>query len=807
MGHVLADLKYALRMLVKHPGLALVSIIALALGLGLTTTMWSIVYGALLRGLPFEDSDRIIAVSHTNPARHINRTSITIPDFDVWRRDQTSFEDLAGFYNGTVNLSGGDGRPERYDGAFVTPGVFRVLRVRPALGRVFEEAEGTVGGPNAVILGHDLWRTRFNGDPAAVGKTVRVNGASAQIVGVMPAGFKFPIDESIWVPLRVDRLTITRERGNQLLVVGRLKPGVSVARAVQDLTAIDGRLATEFPKTNAGFKPLLESFTDSVIGPQPRTMLWTMLGAVFGVLLIACSNVANLLLARAAMRTKEVAVRTALGANRWRIVSQLLAEALVLAFAGALVGLGIAVYGVHLFNAALVDTHPPFFIRIAVDAPVLAFVTAISVLAAAVAGVLPALQATGTRVSEVLKDESRGASSMRLGKFARGLVIAEIALSCGLLIGAGFMTLSVVKRSHFDYGVPTRTVFTARVALFESNYPDSAVRQVFWRDLAQRLEALPDQQGVALMTSLPGVGTGTTQFEIEGKDYPDAQTRPETRALNVSAGYFSAFKQRALEGRVLNSGDIGGALPVVVVSRQFAQKHFPGTSALGRRLRLGASDTTFSWRTIVGVVPDVWYQGTDDKTPETILLPFAQTDQRYVSVVVAGGHGDPMRFAEPVRAAVAALDPDQPIYFVNSLQARIDQNGWFYDVFGALFMVFGVAALFLATIGVYGVMSFAVTRRTQEVGVRMALGAAGRDVLRLFLRQGAIQVSVGLVIGLGLALLLAQGLQVVLFQVDTKNPAVFAVVMGVLALTGLAAVLIPARRAARVDPVTALRYD
>jgi predicted permease len=806
MGAFLADLKYGVRMLVKHPGLASISILALGVGLGLTTTMWSIVYGVMFRGLPFEDGRSIMAIQRSNPEKQIQRSGIEIHDYDEFVRAQTSFAAMGAYYTGTMNVSGSEGRPERFSGGFMTPGTLPLLRVRPMIGRYFTEDEGTIGGPMTAMLGNDMWRNRFNADSQVIGKTIRVNGAPAEIVGVMPRDFKFPNNEELWLPLRIDRSKTTRTDGQRLQVIGRLKPDVSLSRAIEEFTGIENRLAREYPVTNAGFKPLLEPFANTVIGPEPRTMLWTMMGATLAVLLIGCSNVANLLLARAAARTKEVAVRTALGASRWRIVSQLLAEALVLSAAGAWLGLGIAVEGVHLFVGALKNAQPPFWIKISVDAPILLFVTGVTLLAGVIAGVLPALQATGTRIHEVLKDESRGSSSLRLGRFSKGLVVAEIALSCGLLIGAGFMIQSVVRRSSFDYGIPTRNIFTARVGLFDTNFPDSTSRRLFWDGLLRRAEELPGQQGVTLMSNLPGVGSGTEWFALEGKTYAHDRDRPEVRTAAVTPGYFGTFKLRALEGRLFNDGDRLGSQPVAIVTRNFASKYFAGSSAVGRTLRLGGADTKEPWLTIVGVIPNVWYQGTNDDTPEALLRPIAQGDWRFLSVAVAAT-GDPLGFTEPVRTAVSGLNPDQPIYFVRTLQKAIDDNGWFYSVFGSMFAIFGLCALVLAAIGVYGVMSFAVTRRTQEIGVRMALGAGTRQVMGLFLRQGAIQVSIGLVFGLGLAALLSKGLAVVLFQVDTKNPLMFAAVMAALGITGIVAILIPARRATRIDPLLALRYD
>lgn len=806
MDVLLQDIRYGFRQVIKHPGLAAISILALGLGLGLTATVWSINYGALLRGLPFEESDRLIHLERTRPSRDIESYGVPIHDFTEWRVAQRSFEDLAAFYEGTVNVSGGADRPERFEGAFVTPSTFRLLRVPAMLGRTFTEEEARPNAGPVVVLGYELWQNRFGGDSAIVGRTLRANGTTAEIIGVMPRGFLFPTNARLWLPLRLDPHATPWGEGQTLEVMGRLKPGVTMTQALREFDVVCRRIGQEHPEQNDGVGPLMKPFTEEYIGEEPTRMLWTMMGAVFGVLLIACSNVANLLLARAASRTKEVAIRTALGARRRRIVAQLLTESLVLAGVGALLGIAIAWVGVRLFNNAIANTEPPFWIVIRVDGPVLAFVAATTVLSALIAGVVPALQATRLNVHDVLKDESRGSSGMHLGKFSKGLVVAELALSCGLLVGAGFMIQSVAKLRNFDYGIETRNVFTTRIGLFEATYADSASRQRFWTDLLQRLEAMPGQRGVALATVLPGLEGWRQPFAVEGKAYATDRDYPETRRVVVSPGYFPTFGLGAVEGRALGPGDIGGALPAAVATRNFARRHFGAESPIGRRIRIGRSDSRDPWLTIVGMVPDVWYQGTDDQLPEVVFTAVAQGDYRFLSVAMAAG-GSPMALAEPVRAQVAALDPDQPTYFTRTLEQAIDQNAWFYGVFGTLFMVFGFAALFLATVGVYGVMSFAVSRRTQEVGVRMALGAGARDVLALFLRQGALQVGLGVTIGLGLAVLLAQGLRIILFQVDTKSPFMFAVVSATLAATGLLAVFIPARRATRVDPMVALRYE
>jgi predicted permease len=805
----LSDLKYAVRMLLKHPALTAVSVIAFALGLGLTTTMWSITWGGILRGLPFEHAERIIHLERARPSKGIDSYGVPISDFVAWREQQRSFEDLAAFSEGTVNVSGPGARAERFEGAFVTAATLKLLGIEPRLGRLFTDDDNRPGATPVAIIGSELWQNRFGGDPAIIGKTVRANGITREIVGVLPPGFFFPTNARLWLPRTVDPLALPWGDGDQLEVMGRLKPGITMDAARREFETICARLAQDHSKENEGVTPILKPFTEEYIGKEPVLMLWTMMAAVFGVLLIACSNVANLLLARAATRTKEVAVRTALGASRWRIVSQLLTESFVLAVAGALLGTVIAWAGTHLFMNAIRDTEPPFWIDIKLDGVVLAFAAGMTILAALISGVIPALQASGGKIHEVLKDEGRGASSLRMGKFSRGLVIAELALSGGLLVAAGFMIQSMVQLSRFDYGVRTEGTFTARIGLFESAYPDSASHARFWTVLEQRLQTLPGQRGVALMSSLPGLWGSRDNFSVEGKTYPSERDHPETRQVAVTPGWFATFGVTQVEGRLLGAGDLGGALPVAVVTRNFARTHFGGESPLGRRIRLGGQESTQPWLTIVGVIPDVWFDGNDndDALRTAILTPVAQGDYRFLSLAVVSRGEDPMSFSQRVQAEVSAIDPDQPIYFVRTLTEAIRRSGWFYGVFGTLFTVFGAAALFLATIGVYGVMSFGVSQRTREIGVRMALGASHGAVLGMFLRQGGRQALIGLSCGLVLAFFLAKGLGLVMFQVNTKQPLMYAGVSAALALTSLLATYIPARRAMGVDPTVALRYD
>jgi len=806
MESILKDIRYGGRMLLKHPGLTAIAVLALTLGIGLTTTMFSIVYGALYRGLPFEDAHSLMHLERSNLSRDIESMEVTIHDFVDWREQQTSFEGLAAYYEGTVNVSGTEARPDRYDGAFISANAFGLLRARPALGRTFRPGEDAPGAEPTIILGHAAWRDRYGADPSVIGRTIRVNGEQATVIGVMPEGFAFPTSQEVWVPLRMDPLQLERGEGQTLEVFGRLKEGSSIDQAHAELAAIARRLELEYPETNEGVGPVIKPFTEEYIGEEPTALLHTMLAAVFGVLLIACANVANLLLARATVRGREVAIRSALGADRLRVIIQLLTETAVLAAVGGALGLAVGWVGVELFNRSIVDTNPPFWIDIRIDPIAVAFVIALVFVSSLVAGLIPALQASGGRVGEILKDESRGSSSMRIGRFSKALVVAEIALSFGLLVAAGLTIKSVVKLKNIDYGFAMDDIFTARVGLFESDYPDDASRARFFEELRERLASKPGVRAAALTTSLPGPGSWGTRFGIEGEVYDRDQDYPVARWAVITPGFFETFDVELLRGRDFTVQDDADALPVAIVNESFAAKFFPDSDPLGRRFRMGASESEAPWLTVVGVAPDMYMSGPDNEQPEGFYVPVPQNTQRFMSIALRAD-GPPMALAPVVRDEVIAIDENLPIYWVRTLSDAIRAGTWFYIVFGTLFMVFGAVALLLAAIGLYGVMAFSVSRRTKEVGVRMALGAETGHVLKMVLKQGMFQLAFGVVLGLGLGALLSFALRIILFDVEPLDPTIFAAIVVVLVGTGMLATLLPARRATRVDPIIALRYE
>ena len=807
MSGFLSEVRYAVRSLRKSPGLSGIAVLALALGIGLTTIMFSIVHGAILKGLPFENADRLMHLERNNLAEDIESMEVTIHDYLDWREQQQSFESLAAYYDGTINMSGTE-RAERYEGAFMTANAFGSLGVQPILGRNFREDEDEPGAPPVIILGHHVWQDRFSGDDHVLGRTVQVNGEQTTIIGVMPEGFRFPFLQDVWVPLRMDPLEIERGSGTTLEVYGRLRDGVNRDQATAEMQSIAQRLASAYPETNEGVGVSMKPYAEEYVGEEASGLLFTMLGAVFLVLLIACANVANLLLARASTRSRELAIRSAIGASRLRVVLQLLGDGLVLSTAGAVLGIGIGWLGIRAFNDAIASADPPFWIDIGLHPTVLLFVLGITVLAGVLSGIIPALQASGTRVNEVLKDESWGSSGFRVGKLSRGLVVAEIALSVGLLVGAGLMIKSVANLNNIEYGFATEEVLTARMGLFESEYPDRESRQIFFDETLRRLDGLPGVETATLATSVPGVWSGGTSFAVEGESYDRDQDYPGTNWVAITPDYFETFGVDISRGRGFTTADGADGMQVAIVNASFAERYFPGEDALGRRIRQGRSESVQPWLTIVGIVPDMYLEGVEDQEddPEGMYVPLAQADVRFVYMALRAG-GNPMTLANPAREAVASVDRDVPLYWVQSLQSAIDETTWYFRVFGTLFVIFGIVALFLASVGLYGVMSASVGNRTTEMGIRMALGAKAGDVRRLVLRQGMIQMAIGVALGLALAGLLARGLEILLYGIEGWDPLTYISISLVLTAVGLLASYVPARRATRLEPMAALRYE
>jgi predicted permease len=785
--------------------LSAIGIVALAMGIGFTTIMFSIVHGALYRGLPFPDGDRIYHLATTNPSRGDGQLGVYIHDLVDWREQQRSFEGLAAFYQGTINVSGQD-RPERYDGGFISANAFGLLGVQPFLGRDFRPEDDVPGGPQALMLGYHVWRDRYGSDPGVIGQAVRVNGRAGTIIGVMPEGFQFPVLQEVWIALQADPLVDPRGEGRQLSVFGKLREGVTQEEAETDLAGISQRLAQAYPETNEGLSPLITPYTENFIGQETENILLVMLAVVLLVLVVACVNVANLLLARTAGRTKELAIRTALGASRSRVMAHLLAEATVLSLLGALGGMAIAKVGIDLFAGFAMDTEPPFWFVFALDGPILLFVVAVTVLAAVVSGLVPGIKASGADANEYLKDASRGSSSLRIGRLSRLLVVGEVTLSVGLLVSAGLMIKGIVRLRTLEYGFDREEVFTARIGLFETDFPDAGSRRIFFRELQEGIGNRPEVASVTITNALPGLGSGSSRFGLLGEAYATEQDYPDARMALITPTFFETFGTDPVRGRAFSLADDPDGEQVTIVNQSFADRYFPGREALGEQIRLGTAEDDLPWRTIVGVAPDLYMDGVGNPEPEPegFYVPLAQADAQFVTIAVRG-RGDPMALASPVREELGALHPDTPLYWVRTMEEALAANLWQVDLFGGLFAIFGLGALFMAAVGLYGVISFSVKQRTQEVGIRMAMGAEGGDVLRLVLRQGALQVFLGLSLGLALGWFLSRAMQIGIFGIEPWDPTVFAAIALVMVMTGFLASFVPARRATRVSPVEALR--
>lgn len=812
MTHLFRDVRYGLRMLGKNPGLTAAGVLALALGIGLTAAMFSIVNGVLFQSLPFERSDRLVSILAANPGQNEQRVGIYFKDFLDWKARQKSFEALAAFDATTVNLSDDEARPERLEGAHMSADTFRILRAKPLLGRTFLPGEDAPGAPPVALLGYGLWKSRYGGDPDVIGRTIRVNGKPSTVVGVMPENFGFPVSQVIWSPLQVDPARAVRGAESEsafVSVFGRLADGVSLDQATAEMAAIGKAVAVESPQTHKGVELTVQPYTREFVGGPVVGMLYTMLGAVALVLLLACANVASLMMARASRRTRELAIRSAMGAGRRRVLAQILVESLLLALAGAAGGLLLARWGLDLFNTVILantEGPPPFWFHIALDPRSVLVTLGLTLAAGLLSGLLPALQASRADAADVLKDEGRGSTSLRMGRFTRAVVVLEVALSCALLVCAGLMVKSIVQIQTLDLGFEESGLLTFRVALYEADYPELADRTAFWRDLLPRLQAMPGVEAAAAISSLPTNGTIRESYALEGRAYPRPEDQPRALVTSISPGAFDTFQARLLAGRDFGPQDLAGALPVAIVNRSFAERSWPGQEAVGRRIKVGQGEKAV-WRTVVGVAPDLQMEGLEsDLTPHGFYLPIAQDCPSRVSVAVRTP-GAPEALAAQVRAEVAKLDKDLPIYFVQSMEQAVAQNAFFFNLFGSLFAIFGVCALVLAGVGIYGVVAFSVAQRTQEIGVRMALGAGHRAVLGMILRQGAWQLAGGLGVGLLLAFGLSRSMSSLLFHVEPTDPSTFAGVAVILAGVTLVACLIPARRATRIDPLVAIRYD
>jgi predicted permease len=811
MTTLLQDLRYGTRMLMRNPAFTVVAVLALTLGIGADTAIFSVVNAVLLRPLPYDQSENLVFLTERSPV--LEGMSVAYPNFLDWREQNNAFESIGVFRRSDYNLTGG-GEPERIVAGQVSADLFRVLRVNAARGRIFDNDEDKPGSPLVVVLSHALWQRRLGGDPNIIGQTLTLNGRDFTIIGIMPPSFQFPSRVEMWTPVgQLAKDPGWESRGNHpgLYAMARLKPGVTVQQARDDMEIVAANLEKQYPDSNTGNRASLTPALENVVG-SIRTALLVLLSAVGFVLLIACANVANLLLARASNRQKEMAIRTALGASRTRIVRQLLTESLILSFAGGAFGILLAHWGVKLIIAVSPDSIPRFR-EIGLDARVLLFTMGVSLLTGIIFGLAPALQASKPDLNETLKEAGRGSTGRR--HIMRSiLVVSEVALTLVLLIGAGLMIRSFYHLQRVDPGFSADNLLTFNVSLPQKKYPEPQQRINFYQQLLQNLTALPGVQSVGMATGLPLGNNGwQSGFWIEGRPEPPQGQRPLTEVALVGPGYFKAMQIPLLRGRDFNDQDVMAAPPdpkhpefrrptVTVIDEEFARRYWPDEDPLGQQITFWGGKVT-----VVGIVRRVKMEGLNtDSNRVQSYYPFNQNPSGSMSVVVRT-IGDPTGLSNAVRQQVLAIDPDQPIYSVQTM-GQIWTDSIAPDrLFLMLLGTFATVALILAAVGIYGVMAYSVTQRTHEIGIRMALGAAQSNVLGMVIRQGMKLALAGLGLGLVGAWLVTRTMSSLLFGVSATDPLTFVVISLALAGVALGACFLPARRATKVDPMIALRYE
>jgi putative ABC transport system permease protein len=798
------DIRFGVRTLAKTPGTTLAALIALALGIGANSAIFSVVSGVLLRPLPYPEPDRLMSVMMKNPAAGFPRFSVSVPDFDDLRRQTRAFEGLAAAATGRFNLTGGD-RPESIQGAAVSAGFFHVLRMEPALGQGFRPEEERRGNARVVVLSDSLWRRRFGADPAIVGRGVMLDGESYTVLGVAPPGLNFPEKRELWVPLTIQG---KEHRGaHYLQLVGRLKPGTTLARARTDMAEIAGRLERQYPDSNTGWGtvvlPLAELQVEDI-----RTALLILLVFVAFVLLIAVADVANLLLARVAARDREIALRAALGAGRGRLIRQMMTETLLLFLAGGAVGLLLAAWGVR----ALVALDPdgiPRSQEVHLDGRVLLFTIAVSLGTGLLCGLAPALTVTGRRLGEALKEGGRAVAGGVRGRLVRdGLVLSQIALTLMLLLGAALLIRSFAHLRAVDPGFRSEGVLTARMDLPPVKYPDAKRQVVFYRTLEERLRAIPGVQDAGFLYPLPLSGSDLIlAFTVAGRPAPPPNSEPTTNARAATPGAFKALGIPLRRGRLFDDRDNETAPPVLVINEALAAQVWPHQDPVGQRITFDeVKNPKARWYTIVGVVGDVHHQTLSQDSGSEAYWPQYQ-DPIAGAPLIVRGPGDPARLAGPVRAAVAAVDPDLPLDRVQTMTEVVAASLAQSRFKAVLLALFAGLALVLAMVGVYGVISYSVAQRSHEIGIRMALGAQTGQVLRLVVRQGMTQVLIGLALGLAGAWYASRFLAGQIYGLSATDPLTFVAVPLGLAAVALVANYLPARRATRVDPLDALRQE
>jgi putative ABC transport system permease protein len=803
-----SDLIYAVRGLRKKPLFTAAAVLTLALGIGANSAIFTVVSAVLLRPLPYPAPDRLMMLWTHNPRQGYNKDVSAFPNFDDWSRQSASFERMSAYFGANFTLTQA-GDPAQIGGALVTPGFFETLGVAPALGRTFGAREGAAGGDRVAILSHRIWQRRFGADPAIVGRTVMLNSISHEVLGVMPASFAHPETAAVWTPLAPsERLGpfLQSRTAYWLQVVGRLKPGIDRRAAQSEMDTIASALERQYPDANTGIGVRLVPMHEEIVG-DVRQPLLILFGTAVLVLLIACANVANLLLARAAARQRELAIRTALGAGRRRLIAQLLTESLVLAAAGGAAGLLLAAWGIQALPSLAPSTLPRLT-GVRIDTAVILYTLLASLVTGLVFGAAPALQSAAATAGEFLKERGRAGSQGARGRRLRAaFAIAEVAVALVLVIGAGLLVRSFVAMNRVDLGFDPRGILAVRLELPRARYSQDAQITAFFDDLASRLRALPGVESIGLGTSIVRAPASST-LSVHGRPAP----APSVRNLavpydSVTPEFFTTLRIPLRRGRLFTSADGPAAPRVVVVNESLARRFFPDDDALGKRVTYDdPTDAQARWLTIVGIVADTRRGGVDREPRAEVYYPLTQLPDRRMYVLVRTS-GDPLALVRPAQAQVWAIDANQPTASVRSVEAILADAQANRRFTTLLLGLFSIVALALAAIGIYGVIAYSTAQRVQEIGIRMALGASRTTVLTSVLKEAVVIGVVGLALGMAAALALTRFLSGLLFGVGARDPMTFVALPLGLLLVAVLAALIPATRAVRVNPLVALRGD